>query len=61
MTRDYAIEHLGIFIGDKKVQKVCGKCKFYVNGCTTSQIENKHVDSRTPACSKFIQRKQNEV
>ncbi len=54
-SASFAQEYIGEFIpGDK--EHYCGECEFYVNGCTTSQIERKFGNARTPACSEFKSR-----
>lgn len=40
---------------------VCGECVYYVNGCTTSELENKYGNGSTPSCSDFkLKEKDNE-
>lgn len=56
MHKDYNSfekEYLGVFESEKIKNERCGDCIFFVNGCTTSQLENKYGNANTPACSEF--------
>lgn len=51
-------EYQGIFEPDEWEEKsICGECKFFgYKGCTTSYIEAKYGNSKTPACTEFEKR-----
>ena len=51
--KEWREQYLGVFTPDSNPQHVCGECKFFDNGCTTSQIERKYGNGRTPSCSEF--------
>jgi len=50
----YKKEYLNEFVSEGEIKTTCGECIFFSNGCTTSLIEAKYGNSKTPSCSEFI-------
>jgi len=48
----FANEYECVFVPDM-TKSVCGECKFFTNHCTTSYIEAKYGNARTPSCLQF--------
>ena len=54
--QEFKREFISVFTleySETKREFCCGQCKFYDDGCTTSELENRYGNGNTKACSEF--------